>query len=710
MSDTASPSHGLRPVVPALIVGIFAVAALALGASWGDKTIMGMGVVGVLFAAALHRAGGVSSFLKIFLGIFAVEYVVFGAALLLVKGGVWPEGLKDYGPPPSLPVTVGIFGLLVFSMSFVPVIRTIMRIADRYFDTQEIGVARIWPIGTVRMKESTLARLAVVFLVVVNQAQVAINVRLSFFNRDWFNAIQEKNEPLFWSLLYTVFLFWAAIFIVSAIVEFVVKSGLTIRWRQYLTNRYTGEWLGDGTHYRMAFGGNEADNPDQRIAVDIDRFVDQTYGFSITLLATVSSLVSFSIILWTISSAFTIPGTDIVIPGLLFWVALIYAGVGTLITHWIGRSLVGLNFAQQRYEADFRFSLARLREYGEQVALLDGEKAERQIVMGRFGNVIGNFWQIVNLRKRLMAFTASYGQISPIIPYVIAAPFYFLGKVQLGTLTQTAGAFGRVEGALNFFVDYYVTLADYKSVIDRLTTFNDAIERARALGRKPPHIAISQGARDDVTVEDLTLGLPDGRTIVHVDRLDLRKGETALLTGPSGSGKSTLLRAISGIWPFGDGRIGVPHGASVMLLPQRPYLPLGTLRGAVTYPGVAGAYPDSAIREALAAARLPDLVDRLDHEDAWSARLSGGEQQRLAVARALLAKPDWLFLDEATSALDEFTEAALYKMLAERLPGTTLVSIGHRSTLLAMHARHLEMQPRPDGTFAPGEAAARATA
>lgn len=710
MSDTASRTSGLRPVIPALVVVAFAALALTFGTAWGDKTIIGMGVVGVLFAGALLRAAQVSTFLKIFLGIFAVEYVVFGSALLLVKGGAWPQALADYGPPPSLPVTVGIFGLLVFAMSFIPVIRTIMRIADRYFDSQEVNVARIWPIGTVRAKDATLARIAVIFLVVVNQAQVAINVRLSFFNRDWFNAIQEKNAELFWSLLYTVFLFWAAIYIVSAIVEFVVKSGLTIRWRQFLTDRYTSEWLSDGTHYRMAFGGNEADNPDQRIAVDIDRFVDQTYGFSITLLATVSSLVSFSIILWTISSAFTIPGTDIVIPGLLFWVALIYAGIGTLITHLIGRSLVGLNFTQQRYEADFRFSLARLREYGEQVALLDGEKAERQIVMGRFNNVIGNFWQIVNLRKRLMAFTASYGQISPIIPYVIAAPFYFLGKVQLGTLTQTAGAFGRVEGALNFFVDYYVTLADYKSVIDRLTTFNEAIDRARQLGRKPPHIDITSQPRDGVSVNGLTLSLPDGRTIVSVDGLDLRKGESALLTGPSGSGKSTLLRAISGIWPFGQGRIGVPDGASVMLLPQRPYLPLGTLRGAVTYPGVAGTYSDAAIREALAAARLPELVDRLDHEDAWSARLSGGEQQRLAIARALLAKPDWLFLDEATSALDEFTEAALYRMLAERLPGTTLVSIGHRSTLLAMHTRHLEMQPKPDGTFAPQDAPARATA
>ncbi|MCP8939172.1 ABC transporter ATP-binding protein/permease [Alsobacter sp. SYSU M60028] len=694
----------------AVAVLAFAVLALGVGAKAMDATLIGLGVVGVLFAAAIWSSLRISSFLQVFTGIFGVEYVLFGGVVLLGQLGLWPEALADFMVSRSLPATVAVFGILVWAASHLRVIRSITDIADLYFNDREVKPAQIWPFGVVRMRENRLATIALVSLVLINQVQVGINVRLSFFNRDWFNAIQEKNAADFWSLLYTVFLFWAVIYIVIAILEYVVQSGLTIRWRQDLTNRYTTHWLDDGTHYRMALTGEQADNPDQRIAVDVDRFIELTYGFSITLLATVTTLVSFAIVLWNISASFTIPGTEIVIPGLLFWTALVYASVGTLITHFIGRALAPLNFQQQRFEADFRFSLARLREYAEQVALLEGERAERQIVMGRFGNVIDNFWRIVNLRKRLLAFTAFYGQISPIIPYVIAAPFYFLGKVQLGVLTQTAGAFGRVEGSLTFFINYYVSLADYKAVIDRLTTFGASIRAARALGREPPRLDIAQESGPDVRLDDVELRLPGGRAIVSVPQLTLRAGESALITGASGSGKSTMMRALAGIWPYGEGRISVPAGASVMLLPQRPYIPMGTLRLAVSYPALSGVYTDAQLRDALVAARLPELADSLDSQENWSGRLSGGEQQRLAIARALLARPDWLFLDEATSALDEFSEAALYKMLAEKLPETTVVSIGHRTTLQAMHRRHLQMQPGADGRFTPGDAEQRATA
>ena len=687
--------------VLAMVVAAFALVALVAGQGFGLPGTTGLVLTGLLLAAATWRAETISSFLRIFVTIFAVEYVLFGALVLLSAGGVWPSALAAFLPPASLPVTVAIFGVLVVAISFIPVIGSITGIADRYFDTTDETSVRPLPFGPWHGQERRLAQAVVVFLVVLNQAQVAINVRLSFFSRDWFNAIQAKDEASFWSLLLTVFLFWAVIYIATAIIEYIVQSTLMIRWRRWLTNQYVGDWLGQGAHYRIALTGQNADNPDQRIAEDVNQFIGSTYGFSIQLLSQVSTLVSFSIVLWGISDGFTFPGTDIVVPGLLFWIALVYAGVGTALTHLIGRRLIPLNFEQQRYEADFRFSLARLREYSEQVALLEGEPTERRLLMGRFGLVIANFYRIVDVRKRLMAFTAAYGQMSPIIPYIIVAPFYFAGKLDLGRMTQTAGAFARVEGALSFFVDRYVSLADFKAVIDRLTSFDLAIGRARALGRAGPSIEVAERPGEEVRVQGLKLGLPDGRTIVRVGDFRMRPGESVLVTGPSGSGKSTLFRALSGIWPYGEGRIEVPQGASVMLLPQRPYIPVGTLRAAVAYPADESAFDDAAMRDALNAVRLPRLPDRLDEEGLWSQTLSLGEQQRLAIARALLAKPDWLFLDEATASLDEPLEAGIYGLLAERLPGTTVVSIGHRSTLVAMHDRHVAMQPREDGLFEP---------
>jgi putative ATP-binding cassette transporter len=679
----------------ALAVLATAILAAGVGVARGEGMLLGVALAGLLLAGAAWLSARISSFLRVFSGIFAIEYVVFGLAATATAAGLWPETLAEAAPPSSLPITVAVFGIIVWAVSFIPVMRSITNVADLYFDVRGVGTARAWPLPAVRMRENRLATLAVVTLVLINQAQVGISVRLSFFNRDWFNAIQDKNESEFWRLLLWVWLPWVFIYIASYVLEYVIQSALAIRWRQWLTEHYLRSWQNDGVHYRMALAGGGADNPDQRIADDVRLFIGGTrntfglYDISISLLATVSSLVSFSIILWSISSNFPIPGTNLVIPGFLFWCALVYAGLGTLITHVIGRRLIPLYFGQQRYEADFRFSLARLREYAEQIALLRGEKAEQEHGVARFGQVIRNFWRIVNVSKVLRAFTAFYGQISPIIPYLIVAPFYFAGRVQLGTMSQTAGAFGNVEGALNFFVSYYSGLAEFRAILDRLTSFDGSIRLARGLGRTPPRIDVEQGPARDVQIAGLTLRLPDGRSVVESAALDLEAGVPTLITGPSGSGKSTLMRALAGIWPYGEGTITVPRGASVMLLPQRPYIPMGTLREAVMYPGVAGAYPDEAIRQALVAARLPALADQLDADENWSARLSGGEQQRLALARALLARPDWLFLDEATAALDEASESALYAALRERLPGTTIVSIGHRSTLLAIHERRI---------------------
>lgn len=698
-----------------LAVAALSVASAIVWWSASDSSSLLLAIFGLLCAGATSRSRHVPTFLKIFITIFATEVVVFGGLYLLAVLGLWPESMKDYRLPWHVPVTVAVFGVLVWAVSHIKVVRTIGGIADRYFESDGMTVARVWPFPAFQIAERRLAITMVTFLVVLNQAQVGISVRLSFFNRDWFNAIQNKDQDTFWRLLFTVFLFWAAIYIFSAIIEFIAQSMLIIRWRRWLTEHYVGRWLDGATHFRMGLKGLNADNPDQRIAEDVHRFIDGgqvgygIYSYSILLISTLSSLVSFAVILWTLSSDFTIPGTDIAVPGFLFWVALVYSAIGTLVTHLIGRSLVGLYFDRQRYEADFRFSLARLREYSEQIALLKGEGAERRLSMGRFGRIFANYLQIVDRRKKLMAFTATYGQISPFIPYIVAAPFYFAGKIQLGVMSQTAGAFGRVENALNFFVTYYTSLADFKAVLDRLSSFDDAIDRSHEL-EKNKTIATPAPAAQDIEVTDLDLALPDGRTIVTNARLVFNARESVLVAGPSGSGKSTLFRAVSGIWPFGKGAISVPEGSRVMLLPQKPYIPIGPLRNAVTYPTDPSLFADEAIRKALEVSRMGAFIAKLDDEDNWSQRLSGGEQQRLAIARALLARPDWLFLDEATSALDEESEAALYEALAEHLPTTTIVSIGHRSTLNTFHQRRIEMKKGADGVFTPADSTQKVNA
>ena len=688
-------------------VAAFAALAALVGAHKADTDIFVLAVAAALCAYTTWRAADMSSFMKIFATIFSTETIVFGFLRLLQTEGLWPDALAIYAPPESMAVTVAVFSIVVYVVSRIPVVQEMTRIADLYFDSSDKGEGRVWPFPRFAARESAIATAMIVVLVLINQGQVGISVRLSFFNRDWFNAIQEKNAAEFWRQLLYVFTPWAFFYVASAVIEYVLKSMLTIRWRRWLTEHYVQRWLGAHTHYGMTLQGGDADNPDQRIAEDVNRFIDGgdegygIYSYSILLISTLSSLVSFSFVLWELSGNYPIPGTEIRIPGLLFWVALIYASLGTVLTHLIGRSLTRLFFEQQKREADFRFSLARLREYSEQIALLSGEDAEQGSLLRRFGRVFANYLSIVRKRKELMAFTAAYGQISPIIPYLITAPFYFAGKIQLGVMTQTASAFGRVEGALTFFINYYTFLASFKAVLDRLSSFDRAIDSAKTQQQKTQ--VISRGAVSDLSLRELILSLPDGRRIVKVDALAFEPGQSVLLTGPSGSGKSTLFRAVAGIWPHASGDIVLPEGASVMLAPQRPYIPMGSLSQAVVYPGNADDFSRSDIEEALRVARLAPFVERLDEDNNWGQRLSGGEQQRVAIARALLAKPDWLFLDEATSALDEKLEGDIYNMLRQRLPRTTIVSIGHRSTLLDYHDRHIVMEAGVDGLFTPSD-------
>jgi vitamin B12/bleomycin/antimicrobial peptide transport system ATP-binding/permease protein len=690
----------------AILIALFAAAAATVAVKTGDATAGLLVAATLLCAYTTFQSRHISSYLKIFVAIFAIEVVVFGLLYLAVQVHLWPKNWADYEIPVSLPLSVAFFAIGVYAISFVPLVRSMMRIADRYFESRDVAPARIWPFSPYRAAERKIGAAMVVFLVLINQAEVGINLRLSFFSRDWFNAIQNRDAKTFWYQLFTVFLLWAFLYIFAAVVEYVVTSTLVIRWRRWLTGFYLDRWLDDHRHYRMSLAGAPADNPDQRISEDISRFIDGgdvgygIYSFSILLISNLSSLVSFAILLWILSANFTLPGTHIAVPGFLFWTALIYAAIGTWLTHWIGKPLALLSFKRQRYEADFRFALARLREYTEQVALLSGEATEKRALKARFGAIVTNYFAIISTRKRLTAFTASYSQISPFIPYIVSAPFYFAGKIALGIMTQTASAFSNVNSALTFVVSYYTYLADYKSVLDRLTSFDQSIEKADVYELRPQPAPTAPGA-DNVRLAEVTLRLPDGRTIVEDANLSLVSEMPALFVGPSGSGKSTLFRAIAGIWPYGQGQIDLPASAKLMLLPQKPYIPIGSLRAALAYPGAPEQYGDPALRGALEAAQLGYLADKLDVEGVWQQQLSGGEQQRLSIARVLLEKPDWLFLDEATTAVDEAMEAAIYRVLRERLPKTTIVSIGHRATIAQYHERRLEMQPSGGGVFTP---------
>lgn len=566
--------------------------------------------------------------------------------------------------------------------AFASTLATIWRLAAPYFRGEDR-----WP-----------GRTLLAAVVAIELSIIAINVLLNQWNARFFNAIQDRDWDGFVAeLIY--FCTLAAAYIVLAVYQLYLNQWLQIRWRRWMTAHYLDRWLEDSNHYRMQVLGDAADNPDQRIAEDIRLFIERTLRIGIGLLSAIVSLASFVAILWTLSAAapLVLFGTAWTIPGYLVWAALIYAVVGTLVTHLIGRSLIRLNFEQQRYEADFRFNLVRVRENAEQIALLDGEPAEHTRLMDRFGRVVLNWLAIMRLQKRLTFFTAGYRQVSNVFPYIVVSPGYFAGHLQLGALTQTASAFSTVQSAFSFFIDVYVEFAEWRAVIARLEGFDAAARNAAAAATTPPVIAISRTGGDAVEIRDLSVDLPTGRPIVAARDLTLAAGEHALLTGPTGSGKSSLFRAIGGIWPFGTGTITVPRGARLMILPQRPYLPVGTLEAAVGYPAPPGACDRTRIADTLAAVGLPALAARLDEDAHWHRILSPGEQQRLAIARALLHAPDWLLLDEATASIDEPGEAQLYHLIRERLPNTTIVSIGHRSSLRPFHRRHLIVDRGPTG-------------
>jgi putative ATP-binding cassette transporter len=557
------------------------------------------------------------------------------------------------------------------------------------------NLATIWQLSApyFRSEDRWPGRLLLGAVIAIELSIVAITVILNQWYNRFYNTLQDHD----WKAFISAILFFcviAAIYTGLAVYQNYLNLWLQIRWRRWMTQTYLRQWLNTANHYRMQLLGDSADNPDQRIADDLQMFVQNTLTIGIGLLSSIVSLCSFVVILWTLSAEAPLRlfGASFTIPGYLVWAALIYAVIGTVLTHLIGWPLIPLNFQQQRFEADFRFNLVRTRENSEQIAALHGESAERERHLNRFGLVVANWIAIMQRQKKLMFFTQSYSQASVIFPYLMVSPVYFSGAMQLGGLMQTASAFNSVQTALSYFITSYQSIAQYQAVVQRLAGFESAIVAGREVALKQPAVELVPGdGATAISIDRLNVALPDGEPLVHAEHIVLSHGERVLVTGPSGSGKSTLFRAITGIWPFGSGRVTVPQDAKVMLMPQLPYFPVGTLAAAVSYPAKIGTFTDTRLAEVIAAAGLPEWSGRLGEEAHWNRMLSQGEQQRLAVARALLQEPDYLFLDEATASLDEAAEAVLYRLLQDRLRGTTIISIGHRSTLGAFHSRRVAL-------------------
>jgi vitamin B12/bleomycin/antimicrobial peptide transport system ATP-binding/permease protein len=553
-------------------------------------------------------------------------------------------------------------------------------------------LAIVWRIAApyFRSEDRLAAWTLLAAVITIELSLVGIDVLLNQWRNRFYNALQERNWDVFVSEI-GVFSILAASNVVLVVYQLYLNQWLQIRWRRWLTSRYLGEWLHDANHYRMQLQGDAADNPDQRITDDVKLFVDRTLGIGVGLLSAVVTLGSFVVILWSLSAEapLHISGRQFDIPGYLVWGALIYAVFGTALAQWIGSPLVNLDFQQQRLEADFRFNLVRVRENSEQIALLAGESAERQRLSARFGRVVDNWYGIMSRTKRLTAFTRSYAQAAEIFPYILVAPAFFADKIQLGGMMQTGSAFSSVQSAVSFFVANYRDLAEWRAVLARLDGFQAAIVKATTLAGSADSIhVVSQAGGDKIDLRELLVELPNATPLVSANGFSIRHHERILVTGPSGAGKSTLFRAIAGVWPFGSGSVAVPAGAALMMLPQRPYFPVGRLKDAIAYPAEADAISSDQVRDAVISVGLVELAQRLDEEAHWNRMLSLGEQQRLGLARALLHAPQYLFLDEATASLDEASEAALYRLLEEKLPNTTIVSIGHRSTLAAFHERN----------------------
>jgi vitamin B12/bleomycin/antimicrobial peptide transport system ATP-binding/permease protein len=559
---------------------------------------------------------------------------------------------------------------------------------------------RIWALTTpfFSSEQKWKARGLLAAIVLLNLGAVYMLVLMNEWNRAFYDALQAKNQSVFWAQLLR-FTYLAFGYIVIAVYKFYLTQLLDVRWRAWMTTHYLERWLAGQTFYRMELarfsgGAGSPDNPDQRIQEDLSLFTSYSVSLSMGLLNALVTLASFIGILWSLSGGFVFhwEGSTYELHGFMVWAALAYCVAGSVLTHYIGRPQIPLNFTQQRYEADFRHHMVRVREYSEAIALDRGEQVERKHLDVRFGAVLANYLRLIRAQKNLIWFTSFFQQAAVVFPMLVAAPRFFAGAIQLGELMQIASAFGQVQDSLSWFVDNYSSLAAWRATSDRLTSFEASV----AAQDREPRAAVARDTTG-LRAEGLTLALPDGSVLLS--DLDLRVDpcDSVMIKGPSGSGKSTLFRAFAGIWPFTRGRVDVP--ADSMCIPQNPYFPDGSLRDALAYPDAAAGYSDVQLQEALDAALLPQLAGRLDDEDAWSQKLSGGERQRLALARVFLKQPAWVFADEATSALDERAERTIYLRLLDlaRRRGGSLISIGHRPALAEFHRHTWEVQPRLGG-------------
>lgn len=527
-------------------------------------------------------------------------------------------------------------------------------------------------------------------IVTLNLGMVYMSVLLNQWNSDFYSALQEIDRVAFTHLLMK-FSMIAAVFIVIAIYRIYLNMMLQLRWRRWLTNVYLTNWLTDCSYFQLESGDNQTDNPDQRIAEDIDQFTSDTLSLSLGLFNSVVTLASFITILWSLSGPFSFHlfGHNITIHGFMVWAALVYATIGSFIMHKIGNSLINLNFTQQKLEANFRYSLVRLRDNAEGIALYQGEEHECEQLEVKFGQVWKNTWKIMRKKKQIVGFNSGYGQTAIIFPIMIAAPSFFSGAIKLGGLMQVNNAFGQVMGAVSWFVDSYGSIASWKACVDRLTTYNDDMNTTKQQTENS-QLVVNKTAKNQLTINHCQIKLPNGHILGQLDHLQLQSGQHTVISGKSGIGKSTLLKTIAGIWTYSLGQIELPEHS--LFLPQKPYLPVGTLREVLCYPKQPDTIEDSEIIERLTLCHLAHFTSKLDHQLNWSHTMSFGEQQRVAIVRALLLQPQWLFLDEATSSLDEETESEIYHFLVTLLPNTTLVSIAHRSKVANYHQYRLHSE------------------